>query len=86
MRTNPLQHNDAPGGTRTPNLLIRSHYRLSDAGLQVHRDTPLTRDVFGPEDAPKRPYPAKKLPLPFPRLRVLLAAAIVIAILVVLSI
>ena len=84
--TLPTSTPHAPGGTRTPNLLIRSHYRLSDAGLQIHRDTPLTRDVYGPEDATKRLYPAKKLPLPFPRLRILLAAAIIVAILVVLSI
>ena len=86
MRANPLSRNDAPGGTRTPNLLIRSHLTLSDAGLQVYRDTPLTRDVYGPEDATKRLCPAKNLPRRFPRLRVLLAVLILAAILVLWSI
>ena len=84
--TLPTSTPHAPGGTRTPNLLIRSHYRLSDAGLQIHRDTPLTRDVYGPEDATKRLYPAKNLPRRFPRLRVLLAVLILAVILVLWSI
>jgi len=84
--THPTPTPHAPAPTRTGNLLIRSHLTLSDAGLQVYRDTPLTRDVYGPEDATKRLYPAKKLPRRFPRLRVLLAVLILAAILVVLSI
>jgi len=42
--------------------------------------------VWGPEDVPKRPYPAKTFTRKFPRLVALVGALILVAILVVLSI